>query len=141
MQRCFVSGFALLGVFSLGGTASPLTVNCGQLLDVKSGQWRERVSTHDGESLDATFHDQPTGLPNRSILGHGQRIAGHYLLDFGCMETVRFMRYLGLLDHKQKPMGRHGSRPIGPAAQQIVLGHDPNHMVAGVDHQSGRVPD
>jgi len=44
MRRCFVSGLALLGGFALAGPASALTVDCGQLLDVKTGQWRERVS-------------------------------------------------------------------------------------------------
>ncbi len=44
MRRCFVSGFALLGGLALAGTASALTVDCGQLLDVKTGQWRERAS-------------------------------------------------------------------------------------------------
>jgi imidazolonepropionase-like amidohydrolase len=58
MQRCFVSGFALLGVLSLGGTASALTVNCGQLLDVKSGQWRERVSIEVQDGKIAAVHPQ-----------------------------------------------------------------------------------
>src|SRR5260370_34501350 len=44
MRRCIVSGLALLDGFALAGPASALTVDCGQLLDVKTGQWRERVS-------------------------------------------------------------------------------------------------
>jgi imidazolonepropionase-like amidohydrolase len=63
MRRCFVSGLALLGGFALAGPASALTVDCGQLLDVKTGQWRERVSIEVQDGKVAAVHAQSAERP------------------------------------------------------------------------------
>jgi len=56
--RCLAPGFALLGSLTLAGTASTLTVDCGRLLDVRTGQWQERVSVEVREGKVATVHGQ-----------------------------------------------------------------------------------
>jgi imidazolonepropionase-like amidohydrolase len=63
MRRCFVSGLALLGGFALAGPASALTVDCGQLLDVKTGQWRERVSIEVQDGKVAAVRPQSAERP------------------------------------------------------------------------------
>src|SRR5215470_4745479 len=63
MRRCFVSGLALLGGFALARPASALTVDCGQLLDVKTGQWRERVSIEVQDGKVASVHAQSAERP------------------------------------------------------------------------------
>jgi imidazolonepropionase-like amidohydrolase len=63
MRRCFISGLALLGGFALAGPASALTVECGQLLDVKTGQWRERVSIEVQDGKVAAVRPQSAERP------------------------------------------------------------------------------
>jgi len=63
MRRCVVSGFALLGGFAFAGAASALTVDCGRLLDVRTGEWRERVSIEVQDGKVAAVHAQSTERP------------------------------------------------------------------------------
>jgi imidazolonepropionase-like amidohydrolase len=123
MRRCFVSGLALLGGFALAGPASALTVDCGRLLDVKTGQWRERVSIEVLDGKVAAVRPQSAERPGGERVDLGSYFCLPGLIDAHVHLASQVKDQLGALADKlfQNPADA-AYQSVGFAEKTLLAG-------------------